>query len=207
MPEASPTPRNRYVSFPCSGVLTEIATPAAVGGSGLTACQNLTYHRQGAWGKRTGSSREQINFGTYPTNPTPVSGYRWYRAYPQPLTKLVVYAQGTLMIGNDHFSLEPIGSFALSGSTAPSFCSMRDPQANYSVKGGADVLIIAGLVQPHGSFGTGQIVISGLPGSAPTSFWSITVQNGSDAAITTPNYYTLATDNPASIANHSRYAA
>ena len=145
MPEASPTPRNRYVSFPCSGVLTEIATPAAVGGSGLTACQNLTYHRQGAWGKRTGSSREQINFGTYPTNPTPVSGCRWYRAYPQPITKLVVYAQGTLMIGNDHFSLEPIGSFALSGSTAPSFCSMRDPQANYSVKGGADVLIIAGL--------------------------------------------------------------
>ena len=112
-----------------------------------------------------------------------------------------MYAQGTLMIGNDHFSLEPIGSFALSGSTAPSFCSMRDPQANYSVKGGADVLIIAGLVQPHGSFGTGQIVISNLPNSSPTSSWQIKVQNGSDSPIFTSKYYTLATDNPASIAN------
>lgn len=194
---ATVAPKSRYVSFPCSGVLSEITTPSIVAGSALTACQNLTYHRQGAWGKRTGASQTTLPTGA---GTSPSSGFRWYHAFPSPLTKLVTYANSTLSIGNDQHSLSSIGTFNLSGTTAPCFASMRDPQANFGQ--GSDIMIVTGLVLPTGSFGTGQITISGLPGSAPTSFWSVTVQNGAATPVQSAVYYTLATDDPSSIASN-----
>jgi hypothetical protein len=187
-------PRNRFVSFPCSGVLNEAQTPSQVGGSGLTATQNLIYHRNGSWGKRTGTTRFQLPNG--PTQ-TPVSGFRWYRAWPSPLTQLVVYAQGKLSMGNTPSTLSPIGPFALSGTQPPDFCSARDPQAGSA---GADVLIITGLVLPNGSFATGDITITGLPSIQPGNVYiTVTVSNGTNS-VTTPKYYILGTDDPASIA-------
>jgi hypothetical protein len=199
---AGQAPKSRYVSFPARGVLNEINTPAAVGGSGLTAAVNLIYHRQGAWGKRTGSNSTVLPPGEAQT---PVSGFRWYKAYPpsKAITKLVTYAQGVLSIGNDPHHLNSIGTFALSGTTAPCFTSARDPQANSGQ--GADVLIVTGLILPagvnSGSPSTGQITITGLPGTQPNGVYAtITVSDGTHT-ITCPRYYILGTDNPASIAS------
>jgi hypothetical protein len=190
-------PKKRFVSFPASGVLKEILTPAAVGGSGLTACNNLIYHRQGSWGKRCGSNQIPLPNGPEPSGP-PVSGYRWYRAYPTPLTKLLVYAQGQIMIGNDANSLAPLGNHQLTGSLAPCFTSARDPQAGGGY--GADVVIMTGITLATGSPATGNLTITGLPGTQPSGIYmNINVTDGSNS-VTTPNYYILGTDNPASIA-------
>jgi hypothetical protein len=195
-------PRSRYVSFPCKGVLNEVNTPPAVGGSGLTAAVNLIYHRQGSWGKRTGSTSVPLPTGE---SQTPVSGFRWYKAYPPSaaITRLVTYAQGVLSIGSTPFTLNVIGEFALSGTTAPCFTSARDPQANSG--NGADVLIVTGLILPgganSGSPSTGKITITGLPGTQTNGVYvTITVSNGTQT-ITCPRYYILGTDNPASIAS------
>lgn len=190
-----PEPRNRFERIPCSGVLNEYLTPLAVGGSGLTACENLIYHRQNAWGKRCGSVSTLLPHG--PTT-TPVSGFRWYRAFPSPLTKLLVYAQQKLSIGNSPSSLSVIGTHALSGADAPMFCAANDPQAGTA---GADVVIIAGLVLPNGSFSTGNITITGLPDTQPTAGTNITIVLSDGVnTVTVPSYYILGTDNPASIA-------
>ena len=196
-------PQSKFARFDCQGVLAEYVTPSIVGGKGLTACNNLIYHRQGSWGKRPGSNTQALPNGA--THGTPVSGYRWYRAFPSPLTRSVVYSQGSLFIGTGAGSLNKIGDYGTSGTLngtalAPQFTSAYDPQA---IQGqGADVLIVAGLTIPNGSFGTGTITITGLPGPAPAPGlnMNVSVKNGAQSAITTSNYSILATDNPTSIA-------
>ena len=187
-------PRNKFVSFPCTGVLNESKTPSMVGGSGLTSALNLIYHRQGSWAKRTGHDTTPLpGRGAQ----TPVSGFRWYRAFPTPLTRMLTYAQGWLSIGSSPETLATIGEFALSNpNSAPMFCSARDPQAGTA---GADVVIITGLVLPNGSFSTGTITISGLPDIQPNVYIQITISDGTNT-VTIPKYYVLGTDDPASIA-------
>jgi hypothetical protein len=196
MPAAAP--QSRYGSFPATGVLFESTSPPLVGGSGLTAVDNLVYKRQGAWGKRTGVHRDVLPSGG---KLTPVSGYRWYRAFPTPVTNLVVYARNHLYIGNGPLSLADLGSFDLSvPGNAPSFCTMRDPQAANG--NGADILIICGIELAGGSPANGEIIITGAPGTAPggTTKMSITVQNGAEPEITTSDYIILGSDNASSIA-------
>ena len=192
-------PKPRFVKFPCKGSLNELLTPADVGGGGLTACQNLIYNREGAWGKRPGAGQTVLPTGG---STTPVSGFRWYRAFPSPLTALVLYAQNHIYTGKDAHNLTDHGHFALSGTTAPGFCSARDPQSNGG--NGSDTIIIAGITLPTGSFGFGDITITGAPGSQPTSTMpdsqiSVTVTNNGTNSVTTAEYQILGSDTPASI--------
>ncbi|MGC1759526.1 MAG: hypothetical protein WA742_09235 [Candidatus Cybelea sp.] len=190
-------PKRTFLGFPCSGVLNEWNDPVQVGGSGLTDVSNLIYHRNGAWGRRPGANISALPNGN---STTPVNGYRWYRAFPSQVTQLVVYAQGALLIGNNQTDLTSIGNFALSGSTPPSFCTARDPQANSG--NGADVLIVTGLTLPHGSFGVGDVTITGLPGAQPPSSWiTLTAIDASSNTVTTSQYTITGADNPESIAN------
>lgn len=192
---AAAPPKDNYLGFPCSGVLNEWLTPPDVGGTGLTDCENLIYHRNGGWGRRPGA--QSVNLAAGGKN-TPVSGFRWYRAFPSSLTKLFVYANNHLYVGNDERSLNDLGSFDLSGTSAPDFCSMRDPQAGSN---GADVCIITGLTLPKGSFGTGSVVISGLPGPQPSGVYiEVNVTNGANS-ITLPQYFVTGADDPDSIAD------
>ena len=187
----------RFLEFPCTGVLNEWNQPVADGGSNLTDCNNLIYHRNGAWGRRPGASVSQIPNG--PDN-TKVSGYRWYRAFPTAVTKLVVYAQGLLQIGDNQFNLTEIGHYQLSGSTPPSFCTARDPQAQSG--NGADVLIVTGLTLTSGSFGVGSVTITGLPGPLPTgSYIQLTAIDTLSNTVVTSKYIITGADNPQSIAN------
>jgi|HubBroStandDraft_4_1064222.scaffolds.fasta_scaffold00042_51 hypothetical protein len=195
MPGATP-PHPRFIGFECTGVLNEWVNPLKVDGGGLTDCDNIIYHREGTWGKRPGTTRVSLpQFGTQ----TPVSGFRWYRAFPNEATKLVIYEHNHILIGNDSGHLNDLGAFPLTNpNVAPDFCSIRDPQANGG--DGADVLIITGLSLVAGGFGTGQITISGLPGLQPNGgYINVTITDGANS-ITTPNYYVEGSDNPDSIA-------
>ena len=193
MPGTAPAPR--FLEFDCSGVLNEWNDPAGFG-MHLTDCSNLIYHRNGAWGRRPGATLTPLPQGG---STTPVSAFRWYRAFPTPLTKLVTYSQGILCMGNDAASLTEIGAFALSGSTAPGVATARDPQA--ASGNGADILIITGLVLPTGSPATGAITITGLPGALPVGSWiQITTTSGANT-VTTSRYNLTGADNPESIAN------
>jgi hypothetical protein len=201
---AADPPKDRFLGFGCTGVLSEWDDPVKSGGSSLTDCMNLIYHRQGAWGRRPGATQSDLPSGN---SGTPVSGYRWYRAFPSPLTKLVTFTpssigvEGQLNIGNDEFNLSQVGKFALSGSTPPMFCTARDPQAAFGNNGGADVLIIAGLVLPNGSFGTGGVTITGLPGTLPNGSWiQLTTTDTHSNTVTTAHYVITGADNPQSIA-------
>ena len=194
---ASP-PKDRFLSFQCNGLLNEWLTPLNVDGGALTDGENFIYHRDGAWAKRPGAHR--TTFATYPTV-TPVSGYRWYRAWPNPTTKTVAYARNHLYIGRDEYSFSDLGKYDLSGQYAPCFTSMRDPQARQGQ--GADILIITGLVLPNGSFGTGQMTISGLPGTQPNGgYITVTLADGNGNTVVTPRYYVTGADNPDSIASN-----
>lgn len=196
-----PEPQARFEPFDCSGVLNEWLNPLQVGGSGLTSCQNLLYHRQGGWAKRPGASR----IGLRPGGPHPlpyVSGFRWYRAFPFVVTQLLVWQQGQLLIGNSPNSLTVLpGNYHLTGNIAPDFCSMRDPQAANG--NGADVVIITGVTLANGSFSTATIDVLGLPSAsiATTARLSITVSDGTNT-VQTSDYQVLPTDNPASIASN-----
>ena len=193
MPAAPP--QDKFLEFPCTGVWNEWKTPLGVGGSGLTDCTNVLYHRDGSWAKRPGATQTQL-----PTRgpKTPVSGFRWYRAYPSQITKLVVYTNNHLYVGNDEASLNDIGSFDLSGNDAPDFCSARDPQAGDN---GADVLIITGLVLQNGSPSTAQITITGLPQTQPSGAIQVKLFYGS-TEVDVPKYYVTGADNPDSIASN-----
>lgn len=190
-------PQPRFEPFPCDGTLNEWVAPSLVGAQNLTACENVLYHRDGGWGKRPGTTRTTLLGGTA----SPYSnGVRWYRTFPTRVTKLVVWHRNTMLIGDDPASLAPVANFgdlSLIGNISPDFCSMRDPQAAQG--NGADVLIVAGLTLKNGSFGKGDITITGLPYSNTTETIAITVSYGSQT-VTTATYYVLPTDNPASIA-------
>ena len=190
-------PKNRFLKFPTKGVLNEWLNPADVGGSGLTDCNNLMYHRSGSWGKRPGLS--QIILPSVGKDP-PCSGFRWYRAYPTPLTNLVMYFGSHLMTGVDAYNLVDRGHYGLNNPMqGPGFCSARDPQSNGGL--GSDTIIIAGIVLPTGSFGFGDITITGAPGSQPTnaSQITVTVTNNATNSVTTVAYQILGSDTPASI--------
>lgn len=200
MPNAAP--ESRFDAFDCSGVLNEWIEPTMVGGKGLTACNNLIYHRQGGWGRRPGALRNGLLNG--PQN-TAVSGFRWYRVYPNILTQLFVWQQGQLLVGNNDHSLAavpngPSGKMSLTNSAvSPDFCSSRDPQAAQG--NGADICIMTGITLDKGSFGTGDVTVSGLPAqdiSADVKIY-LTVSDGVHT-VTTDAYQILPTDNPASIA-------
>jgi hypothetical protein len=193
---AGQAPKARFSPFPCDGVLTEFVTPSRLA-NGLTACQNLIYERQGSWGKRPGADQSILPLGD---SITPASGFRWYASYPSPVTKLVVYEQGHLFIGNDQFSLHDQGAFPLSGDTAPMFCSARDPQGNAG--NGEDILIITGITIDDGSFAQGNITITGQPGAQPmNSYIEVSFKLGAGPTVWTSQYMILGSDNAASIAS------
>lgn len=194
-------PKLKFSSFPCSGVLNESISPGTsqVGGSGLTADMNLIYHRRGTWGKRPGSTQFSLPQGG---QNTPVSGFRWYRMVPFPLTQLFIYSQNNMWSGNGIGSLTSLGQFPLNNATstqAPMFCAARDPQADSG--NGADVCIITGITLPGGSFGVGTMTITGNVGTAPSgvSVYA-TITNGASTPIVTSSYTILQTDTPSSIA-------
>jgi hypothetical protein len=191
-------PESRFEPFDASGVVNEWLSPQQVGGKGLTACDNIIYHRQGGWGKRPGVTRVNLPAGP-DSNSKLVNGIRWYRTFPSTVTKLVVWQKGQLLIGNDPSSLSPIqvGDLSLVDNISPDFCSMRDPQASQG--NGADVLIVAGLTLKNGGFAKGAITITGLPYSNTSETVYLTVTDGAQT-VQTPTYYILPTDNPASIA-------
>ena len=197
---AGQAPKSRFTKFPATGVLNEWRNPADVGGSGLTDCNNLMYHRSNSWGKRPGNS--EIGLPAL-NKDSPCSGFRWYRAFPTPLTNIVLYASSHLLTGKNVRNLTDQGIYNLNGSQTagqgPSFCSARDPQSNGG--NGADTIIVAGLKLPKGSFGIGDITITGAPGSQPTSGSqiSVTVTNNALNSVTTMNYQILGSDTPASI--------
>src|SRR6185437_5620996 len=154
-----PSPQDTWTPIPVGQPLDESLTPARVGGGGLTDCLNLSYHRTAAWGKRSGSSLAYsvANSGAFPNSPW-VSGVRWYRAYPTPLTKIVFAAGGSLWEADD------IGSTPtklLDFEEAPpepiQFCSARDPNAMDG--NGSDILIICG-GKTKLSFATNFILIT-----------------------------------------------
>lgn len=192
-------PKSRFDSFAARGVLNEWLQPQSVGGEGLTACNNVIYHREGAWGKRPGTTKFKLPQHGVANNV--VSGVRWYRTFPTIVTKLVVWSQGNLMIGDNPSSLSAIpGPITLTNpNIAPDFCSMRDPQAAQG--SGADVLIVAGLTHATQSFATGGITIQGLPPAdiGTDAFIAVTMSLGAQT-VTTANYQILPTDTPASIA-------
>lgn len=198
---AGPVPR--FESFDCSGVLYQNLIPTQVGPTNLTDCNNIIYHRQGGWGKRSGATRIALPAGPHPEQHL-VNGFRWYRVYPTVETRLLVWAQGQLLIGTDEQDLHPLNNSVIGAITnthkiAPDFCAARDPQAN---KGNAgDICIIAGLTSATGSFGIGAITITGLPSSDVTGTISVTVTDADGHASTTSNYTVLPTDDPASIAD------
>lgn len=191
-----PTPR--FESFDCSGVLIQNLKPTQVGPQNLSACRNVLYHREGAWGKRSGATRHAIPAGQRP-NENLVSGFRWYRVFPTVETRLVTYTQGTLRIGKDETDLIPIIGFTNPHKIAPDFCAARDPQAADGK--GADICIVAGLKSTTGSFGHGGITITGLPGSGVSGTIAVSVTNANGQSSVTSNYTVLPTDNPGSIAS------
>ena len=128
-----------------------------------------------------------------------ISGTRWYRAYPTPLTQLVVADQKQLWFGKDPtIPAAPIltgGAFTAQNTQGPvTFCSARDPNANNG--NGSDVLIICGFTGPYG-YATGQYVLAGTPTKGQVI--TLTLTNG--ANVVTPATYTvLPTDNLQAVA-------
>jgi hypothetical protein len=201
MPDQAPG-REPPIDVRFGGVWDESKSPREVGGHGLTACLNLLYRRLGAVSKRPGSAQA---YGSPPgvlgpSTVTPVSGVRWYRAFPTPLTRLVIAAQGALWTGLDPtggFSqpLSLLQSFPLGQAAQPvGFCSAYDPAVSNG--SGSDVLVICGFTGPF-AFATGKLVLTGTNLADQT----ITIQlvmGGS--VVNTATYKTLPTDNKASVA-------
>ena len=194
-------PQSRFDAFDCTGVLNQWLNPTQVGAQGLTACNNLQYHRQGTWAKRPGATRVAL-----PANQSDVlvSGFRWYRTFPSVVTKLFVWQQKQLLVGNSPDTLAPVpagpsGAASLTSNISPDFCSARDPQAGPN---GADICIMTGITLATGSFSSATITIRGLPAAnlATTAALQLTVSDGSNP-VTTASYQVLPTDNPSSIAN------
>jgi hypothetical protein len=193
---AEQEPHSHFVKFACKGPLNEYLTPSLVGPSALTDCNNLLYHREGSWGKRPGAGQSTLPPGAQQSH---VSGFRWYKAWPNPLTKLVLYEHSHLFVGNDQFGLVDHGNFApAQQAVPPSFCSARDPQA--AGGNGSDILIITGLQLPAGSFATGSITITGQPSANPPTDMTISVFATYGAnTVESSLYQILGTDTPASI--------
>ena len=217
---SAPPPKNSWVPIGVGGALDESISPVAVGGGGLTDCLNLVYERDGTWGKRSGSSvaYKVANSGAFPTNPY-VSGVRWYRAYPTPLTKLVFVAGGSLWSADDIGSTPTkLLDFDAPPTEPIQFCSARDPNAKLGT--GSDVLIICG-GKTKLSFAKDFILITTAgpngPGSvgqnpAPTATITLQFQRNAGSSLTPDgpstggsnlfeiNYAILPTDNPSTIA-------
>jgi hypothetical protein len=186
-----------------NGVWDESATPTKLGGKGLTACNNLTYRRYGAWGKRAGSGRAYAASTVGPTADPYASGIRWYRAAPTPLTKLVLAAQGALWTGGDPNLVAPfapltdIATAQNNSGTQATFAPAKDPSA-YGGSGG-DVLIIDGLTGPYG-FATGAYELGGAVTAGEFIQLSIFDGNVGGTAAVLVEYETLPSDNVFSVA-------
>ena len=194
---AGSAPERKFFSVDFGGVWTEAETPGKVGGHGLTACQNLVYRRYGAWGKRPGYSKAFTGSQAGTRHSDPVSGFRWYAAFPNPLTQLLVVAQGALYVASANGPLTWTAAFTRTGPLPASFAPVRDPAWNAG--NGQDVLIICG-VRGGFSFDSGTIAFSGTPVPGQTIY--ATMQNGSATPIVSATYTVIATDNLVTIANN-----
>lgn len=132
-----------------------------------------------------------------------ISGYRWYRAYPTPMTQLLIAAQNALWMGADPISKYPyatlakVASFESQNANGPvSFCSVRDPALNNG--NGGDVLIICGFTSSNMSCATGKFTLTGTPSAGQTI--TLSFVNGTDT-VTLGAYTVLTTDNVESIAS------
>ena len=196
---AGASPAREFIPIVFGGAWSEAETPSKVGATGLTACKNLVYRRAGSWGKRSGSGPAFAAAAPGPIANRPVSGIRWYRSMPTPLTQLVVAAQGTLWAGNDPNLAAPTALTQIANSITAqnpalpvSFASVYDPAVNNG--NGGDILVMCGFTGPY-NFATGAIAFAGVPVAGQTV--TVTLSNG--APITTPAYTVLASDNIASI--------
>src|SRR5271165_5402727 len=122
-----PQPQSRYVTIPLSGPMDQYTYPARGPRSLLQFAQNVVYRRLGALGKRTGSGPYGGN-GVIGTGQPVVSGFRWYRGAPSPISRMVVQSNNQFYVGND-----ANGTFATLGGPLPAgaspawFCSAYDP--------------------------------------------------------------------------------
>lgn len=205
----------QYSRFATNQPLDQSLTPLQVGGMGLTDSMNALYQRYGSWGKRPGSALAYKWAANGPFPNAPVSGVRWYRAYPTPLTTTIVSVGGSLWSLADPGAGSPthLFDFTAAPNGPISFTSARDPNAMGGT--GSDVLIICG-GQSNTGFATSYLTIStgsdngpGTVGFSPGPTASITMQftRGSGYTASPANsdlfqitYQILPTDNPTSIA-------
>ena len=191
---AGQAPERKYFPIPFGGVLDEQQTPARVGGSNLTACQNLNYRRLGSWGKRGGSAQAFYATAQGGEALTPVNGIRWYT---QGYTQLIIYAQGALYVGGDYTGV-PSGLAKLADvgtGTAITFAAVYDPA--YNIGTGQDLLAFAGA--GGAAFANGWIAFV-QTGTTISGTVKITVQNPPAGAVSTTVYTILPTDNVVSLA-------
>jgi len=205
-------PARTVVPVSFGSPLDEARSPAKVA-SGLTACTNLTYRRFGSWGKRPGNQLSYTSSGVVGAVPT--SGFRWYAAFPNQFTQLVIAADNNLWIGGDPgvpIGTRPVGGG--SGSTVTStltpalsvgvltqnatipvtFAPTRDPAINAG--SGGDILVMTGFSGPYG-FAVNYINFSGTPVAGQTFYVSLV---NAPTTIVTATYTTLPTDNAESVA-------
>jgi hypothetical protein len=166
------------------------------------------YRRRGAWGKRPGSHAGYTGTNMSGTLSNNNSGYRWYGAYPTPITQLVVIASGILWTGGDGAAWQSGASaltaqaFVTTTSTTipPRYAAMRDPywhgvSGNY----GEDNLVICGLTTTGGAnagtYSYGFMTIIGTVEAGQV--FTINVKNGGTPI--TASYTALATDGPTSV--------
>jgi len=184
-------------------VLDESTRPSRVGGHGLTDCQNLTYRRFGAWGKRSGSGIAYQGYEQGLIQSPFTSGIRWYRAQPSQLTELVVSSNGALFTGDDPGTetnptvLAKLVDFNTVVDNAPTrFCAANDPIA-YNGDGG-DVLIMVGANLANMSYAFGHVTVGGSIHAGDTA--TITLTGGTGGPVTTTPYTVLPTDTLETIA-------
>lgn len=203
---AADKPLWKFPVLPLGNVWDEATTPRKVGDvGGLVQAQNHYYHRNQAWGKRPGSATCYEAQTRGPLFGMPNSGVRWYRSFPQPLTRTVIASEGALWYaddprpGNNPSDIIQIAQFTGQSDIPVSMTSARDPWArNYN---GEDELIVCGFTGPY-AFGTGSIILSGAVPNNTDEVISVAVQYGALASVTTIDYTILQTDTPTTVAQN-----
>lgn len=129
----------------------------------------------------------------------PIGGFRWYRAYPSPLTELLIASGNALWTGQDPDSTYPYAPLtqiaAFTSQSLVRFSSVRDPAALSG--SGSDVVIMTGCTGYYG-FATGSVAVGAF---AQGDTFALTAVNGG-TTVTTSNYTVLQTDNATTIAQN-----
>jgi len=205
-------PQRKQYPVPWGNVLDESATPQRAADNGsIVGALNVVYKRNGAYGIRPGALEAYIGSVGNTAQPYPVTGTRWYRTLPTPLTQVALIASNAFYTatlnpatGGIPAALTQQAVFNASKAAA-SFCSAYDPVLQKDVlimcgQGGstsigAPFAFSGGTFASAAETGTFAFIVTG----AVTAGDVVTLHIGGGITATTLNYTVTAADNVVSV--------